>query len=324
MNPVTGVADEQARQWLAKLHGGRSTAQDRAGFEQWLGAQPAHAIAYRRAEQLWRDLSLANALGEIDINSPSRTHRWISRPVLAVAVSLLAVAVTLSVLWLRPAGEHYATKIAEVRELTLPDGSRVTLGARSSLSMDFDAGRRAVTLTSGEAFFSVVKDPTRPFYVTAGDARVRVLGTDFDVRHGPREIHVAVSSGVVEVTRALEGLGQASAETIDADRHLLKAGQALTASASQFAVRAVGRTEPGAWRRGRFGYDNASLGEVIADVNRYSERQVVFADDALSEVRVTTAFRTDQIEDMLAGLAATHPILVERNGADRIVLRPRP
>ena len=66
-------------------------------------------------------------------------------------------------------------------------------------------------------------------------------------------------------------------------------GDAQAQDEGRDAVRGVAGAIPGAWRRGRFNYENATLAEVIADVNRYSERQVVFADDGLREVRVTTA-----------------------------------
>lgn len=317
----TNLADAQARKWLAQLHSGRMTAQDRTRFEAWLGADAGNPKAYRRAEQIWRDVSLIDGLGEVSLERPGFTRRLFSRPVLALAASVtLCVGLGLTAMFLRPAGDRFATQTAEVRELTLPDGSRVTLGARSVLSLDFTADTRRVRLDSGEAFFSVVRDPKRPFFVAAGDAQVRVLGTQFDVRHGAQGIRVAVGEGTVEVVPAVRTL-----QTQSPDRgHLLTAGQELFALKSFISVRKVDKAEPGAWRRGRLSYENTNLAEVIADANRYSAHEISFASAGLRDVRVTTAFRTDQIDEMLDGLAATHPIVVERTESGRIVLHRAP
>lgn len=320
----TAAAMEQAGQWLARLHGPDLTARDRAGFEQWLAKDRQNAASYRHVEQLWRDLALVGTLGEVDIDRPSLQRRLLSRPMrrgsMAAAAAIATLTAWLAFIHLHGADTRYATQVAQVRELTLPDGSQVTLGARSSLEVDFATGRRGVKLTSGEAFFSVVKDPSRPFVVMAGAAEVRVLGTQFDVRRAADEVRIAVSDGAVEV---IHTAAASESSRSAARKHLLTAGQALVASTSRLSIQAVGRAEPGAWRRGRLSYENASLGEVIADINRYSSREIVFADERLRAVRVTTAFGTGQIEEMLAGLAATQPISVDRSHPERIVLAPQ-
>lgn len=86
-------------------------------------------------------------------------------------------------------------------EKTLPDGSVVMLspGSRISYAASFTgSGSRNVSL-SGEAFFQVVKDSLRPFFVYSGGIATRVLGTSFTVRSGAENVSVTVRTGKVAV-----------------------------------------------------------------------------------------------------------------------------
>jgi len=64
----------------------------------------------------------------------------------------------------------------ENRRATLPDGSIVELGAKTSVAVNFDKGRRAMQLSPGEAYFKVQPDKKRPFVVHAGDVEVTAIG----------------------------------------------------------------------------------------------------------------------------------------------------
>ncbi|GHB86630.1 FecR family protein [Persicitalea jodogahamensis] len=88
------------------------------------------------------------------------------------------------------------------REVLLPDGSKVTLNPGSRLSYDpsFNQSRREVTLT-GEAFFKVKRDETRPFVVHTGELVTEVLGTSFRIKQNSRgkSVEVSVREGKVSV-----------------------------------------------------------------------------------------------------------------------------
>ena len=116
-----------------------------------------------------------------------------------------------------PAASPYQTVVAQagssLREIStettaskliqLPDGSQITLAPRSRLSYDSRLNRqqqRLVYLTGG-AFFSVKRDPARPFLVYANGIVTKVLGTSFSIQayDGQSKITVAVRSGRVSV-----------------------------------------------------------------------------------------------------------------------------
>ncbi|HTJ13366.1 MAG TPA: FecR domain-containing protein [Dinghuibacter sp.] len=92
------------------------------------------------------------------------------------------------------------TAAAEVRQITLPDGSAVTLNANTTLSYEKNFAQRRVHL-EGEAFFQVAPDPGKPFIADVRNTTVTVLGTSFDIRAYERDTvtKVALLTGRVRV-----------------------------------------------------------------------------------------------------------------------------
>ena len=84
----------------------------------------------------------------------------------------------------------------------LPDGSQVLLSKNSKISYPnpFGVTQRSVYL-SGEAFFEVVKNPSKPFVVYANELATRVLGTSFTISSYDKadEVKVIVKTGKVAV-----------------------------------------------------------------------------------------------------------------------------
>ena len=99
--------------------------------------------------------------------------------------------------------------------LKLPDGTQVKLNADSKLTVPekFSGSSREVELI-GEAYFDVVKDPSKPFIIKMPEFSVEVKGTSFDVKAYPNEDKVvAVRSGIVEVSS--KGIGKSVELTKD-------------------------------------------------------------------------------------------------------------
>lgn len=237
------------------------------------------------------------------------------------ALASIVAAMVLAGSWfLTPTGNPtYATQVAEIRDVPLDDGTVVTLGARSAVDVQFTNAERTVRLASGEAFFAVSRDTSRPFVVLAGDTRIRVVGTKFNVHYEGGRVRVSVLEGIVEVARAdgsTERIGPAAPTvTLTAGQQLLAAGSA------PLAPEPLRGATPGAWREGRLDYQDAPLSEIIADANRYRSGTIRIASPALAGERLTTSFRTSQIDQMLETLPETLPVALRRNPDGTVELR---
>lgn len=321
---------EQASAWLSLLRSGDVTRAEHAEFESWLHADRNNFMAYEHVTGVWQDVGemahlkkleprhIAAPVNGTKVSFPDRLRGAFSLGGLRPAVLVIAVALMVGVLSYGPADENlYETQIAEIRKVVLEDGSVVTLGAQSRLAIDFTQGERRVMLSGGEAFFSVSKNPDRPFVVEVGDTLVRVVGTKFNVHAGLDRVTVAVMEGEVEVIKPLRAIGG------DAPRRQLLAGQQVVTTAQGFVgpVKTVESVEAGSWRSGRLNYQDVSLRQLIFDANRYSENKILLGDEAIGDLTVTMSFQTRDIDAMFDALTSVLPIKVEQGEEGQILLK---
>lgn len=106
------------------------------------------------------------------------SHKW------AIAASILVVfgAFFFSLMNFSPKQLQVSTAYGEKKEVRLPDGTMVILNSGSSLEYpeEFEEDTREITLV-GEAFFDVHRDTLKPFVITTGELKTKVLGTSFNI-----------------------------------------------------------------------------------------------------------------------------------------------
>lgn len=339
--------DDQARAWFMLRHERDLSAREVSDFDTWM-AEPEHRASYERLEQIDRGLAAIAATaegarmrraGNSGWNQPfhalSRTLSTLLSPAPAMVFActmLLAVGVVYFVPpQQEPLPTTYSTELAESREITLKDGSHITLGANSKIATDFSDTERRVELLRGQAFFSVSKDHSRPFLVNTPTTQVRVVGTRFDVHRGD-SVKVTVEEGIVDVTRHVSNaVRPRNSRSVSQDvpspsprAVRLTAGQQVRVDPRGIsAITSVDANEVASWRRGKFIYRNAPLSEVVADANRYRAGRIVLGAPELAELRVTASFSRDQVESLVAMLEETLPVRVFHDSDDRVVLWPK-
>jgi transmembrane sensor len=99
----------------------------------------------------------------------------------------------------------YETAISQQRTVTLADGSAVQLNTHTRLEVQLSGKLRELHLLEGEALFTVAHDTTRPFEVHVGEAVVRAVGTQFNIRRDVRDTTVSVLEGAVHVSAITSG-----------------------------------------------------------------------------------------------------------------------
>lgn len=331
---------DQAIDWVIHFAAETQTDESKRRFGQWFEADQRHGQAYKEAQEAWDTLraikhnpervaaeSLNQALlreylfsarqqvSQLFLGTPMR---W------AAPLSLVVLVAALLMPFFKEspvsAATSYGTQIAEIKDYTLSDGSRVTLGAKSEISVHFTELERRVSLKAGDAFFSVEKAPGRPFVVTAGESVVRVVGTEFDLHYGLKEVRVAVVEGVVQV---LPTGTAGSPNKADIDPLVLDAGKRVTVTSGvPGLVQAFNVTSAAEWRSGYLAYNDASLAEVVANANRYGKQPIVLSDPVLGELRVTTAYHGDQVEQLIKTLELVLPLTASQTPLG-ILLKPK-
>ena len=175
---------------------------------------------------------------------------------------------------------------------------------------------------TGEAFFDVTSGSQRPFIVQTPDTLVRVLGTAFDVSINSASIDVAVADGRVEIIRPPDDGQALSTEDV---KHVLTAGQQVTAPnrGRVEPVRSIRVEDVGAWRRGELAWADTPIKDIVADLNRYDEGDVVLIAPDVADSRYTLSVQTDDIDTALSLIATSLQLTVSTRVDGTRVLRSR-
>ena len=319
-----GVAD-QAASWFARLQGEAATGDDWLAFERWLVASPANAQAYERLEGLWVDLENATVVRDLGGRPLLAAQRRRSqrrpdrRAFLGTGMAIaagLAVAVGVG-LWPSSgvATRNYGTQPGETRQITLADGTHIRLNAASKISVTFGRDARRVRMADAEAVFDVAHDSRRPFLIEVGDRQVRVVGTEFNLRHRADKVALTVRRGVVEVRPA---------GALQAEPTRVTVGQQFNHTDGETAsiIKVSDPEAVFAWTSGQLIYRDQPLSEVAADLSRRFAVPVRTADAGTAALRFSGVLVTDREQDVLRRIEAYAPVRVEHSGA-AIVLHRR-
>ncbi|WP_343303914.1 FecR domain-containing protein [Chitinophaga niabensis] len=151
--------------------------------------------------------------------------------------------------------------------LVLSDGTRVWLNANSSIRFPatFNGDTRSVSIT-GEAYFEVAKNKTKPFLVTAKEATISVLGTHFNI--------MAYEDENMMTTTLLEGAVKVS----KGDRFkILKPGvQAQIFHDETIKTQIVDVDEEMAWKNGWFNFNSWDIQRIMRQISRWYDIDVVY------------------------------------------------
>jgi transmembrane sensor len=324
-----GHEAEEAARWFARLQGEAATGDDWLEFERWLQSSPAHAEAYDQLEGLWIDLEyapLARELGgrpllaarrRTPARRPSqdqnRRRAWLGAAAAIAASAIVAIGVGLRAPDVTT--QTYETAPGQTRQITLADGTHIRLNAASKISVSLGRDARRVRMADAEAAFDVAHDAARPFLIAAGDRQVRVVGTEFNLRHRADLFDLTVRRGVVEVRPADAPQAQPVRVTVGQElTHAVgEAGQVLKVSDADQAF---------AWTTGQLIYRDQPLSEVAADLSRRFGAPVRVADTRTAALRFSGVLVTDDEADVLRRLEAYAPVRAERAGG-AVILRHR-
>ncbi|MEO1261988.1 MAG: FecR domain-containing protein [Bacteroidota bacterium] len=226
------------------------------------------------------------------------------RYALAAAVVLMLISAGLYLYW--PISDN--TYVVERKNndsaplfMALEDGTEVWLKPNSQLSYPkrFSENSRSVQL-AGEAFFNVKKDKTRPFTVTSGEIRTKVLGTSFNVRAFPEraDIEVALLEGKV-----LVGITE---NEIERTLATLSPGEAFTFSKSsgEFSKKQFVGKASYQWQGGVIHFQKAHIQEVVETLEDWYGVSIRIAEEA--KITETLVHRIDthklNIDEVLDGI----------------------
>ncbi len=191
-------------------------------------------------------------------------------------------------------------------QISLPDGTKIWLNAASSLRYPthFNGNKREVQL-SGEAYFEVAKDKTKPFRVISDSQTIEVLGTHFNVNSYKDELSTK--------TTLLEGSVKVCIPNSDASV-ILKPGNQSTVKQQSINLKDVDTDATISWKNGQFMFVNESLGSIMRKISRWYDVDVFYKEDIADKTFSGAISKYTDVKEVLKTLELTKSVQFKVEG----------
>lgn len=345
------LPDDEVASAIVRVLSGDLPEREEVELRHWLDADPGRRQLFQEMRAVWDEAGIAadtpdgwatgalrrrivasrDAIKHVARRSPAlarlRGRRRFAPQHMAVAAGLILLALG-GVTWsdkLFPARtvasaplREVSTKRGQRATVQLLDGSRVTLGAASTLRYPdrIDTTATREVLLTGEAYFEIAHEEKRPFAVRTPLGVARDLGTKFVVRALPDVQYVDVV--VVEGLVSLKGAKAASRDSL-----LLRAADLgrLDSAGNIGVERNTNLSDALAWTRGDLVFRNTPVTEVVASIARTYDVDVGVTDPLLREVRFSGSFEAAPAAQVVADFARAIGANVETDQGGFLLIR---
>lgn len=302
MSRNSNMETEQINDLLAKHFAKETNAEEELIVLEWIKSNPEE---YLSLKVLWADSHVAThqqlfssdkawtkVSGQIGAREDAvlpavkvRTHSyWMSAAAVLVIMSAALFFYTTSPVTV-------STQMAEIKNITLSDGSMVTLNENSKVSYPrYFISKRNIEL-EGEAFFEVKHEAERPFVVQTKQLVVNVLGTSFLVNSAKNKPFVNVKSGKVAVKNKLTE-----------DHLVLIAGQGAGLLSGTLQKKQLNNENYLAWKTKELAFTDNPLKEVFTTLENYYHVKITTDHTDPLNCKVTTRFKNETLEGVLKEL----------------------
>lgn len=316
---------------------GTASEKERLDIEVWISSSDENKIYFERFTKIWNsppnefpkpdtEQALINVLQRIQsgkertniykinnkINDESTFSHSIYPSILkaaAIIIVMVGAVWLVSILFNNTETQLATITVNDIQQITLGDGTKVTLDAGSTLSYpkDFHNNSREVSL-NGEAFFDVTRDESSPFLVRANKGLVKVLGTKFNIRAWRnKDVFVSVQEGKVSLKNNNAALLDSVVLTMGKMSRLSLYGtitEPIDVDINKYL----------SWLNKEIYFTNTQLDEVVDQLERWYKVNIEIDNKDLLQNRVTVYIENKPLEENLDILAALMNLKYRRDG----------
>jgi len=187
---------------------------------------------------------------------------------------------------------------------TLNDGTVVNLREGSTLEVfAFNEQERRVTL-SGEAFFNVASDASKPFVVTSDHVRIKVLGTEFLVKEMPTQTIIELVEGKIETT-----------DVRSKESRILTKGMKVSHSADGKISTLDKYENLSSWRKGAYQYKDVVLADVIEELSIIHNVQIEVTNAKLTQCKLNAVLLGRDVDQIIDRISKTFKTTMTKDGS---------
>ncbi|MCB0737202.1 MAG: FecR domain-containing protein [Bacteroidetes bacterium] len=317
---------------LSKYLDNEASTDERQQVDEWVASSDANAQEFTKlkkayaltnipsfnADMAWNKLSnriseaqpaQASNVRQLGAAKSNNRIKWFA----AAAVVLIAAIVGLNQPWKTQKIQLAATEEIN-KSQSLPDGSTIDLNTGSTLTYSENSLKkeRQVTL-SGEAFFDVHRDESKPFVITTEASVIKVLGTSFNVNTNGKNnvVEIFVRSGRVSVTANKSG---SSVELVKGEKAVVYKNNGRLVKLSDPVTGDL------FWKTRTLEFKDTELDTVIGVLQNIFKIKISLADSTAGRLPIRTTFENEKLEDMLSTLAIINCLQLETKDQKTFIL----
>ncbi len=311
--------------FITYLQSGNEAGQD--FWKKWQLESPENAFLAAAAKRIYEDSVIhenisAEKMAQTEENFVKAIFHPIkklvpfykNKKVLSIAAAFIFIIFTALIYYVSGSKEtKLQTAKGELSQKVLPDGSEVTLNAKTKIeySKNWQTGTTREVWLEGEAFFHVAKTPQKSrFIVHAGNCDIIVTGTKFNVVN---------KKGITQV---LLDEGSVTLQTKDGKEINMKPGDFAEVKNNAIQKETVAREKVLAWKDHKLVFDNTTLEDAVAMINAQYDTHITIADSSIAQTTITGILPNDNLDVLLSSLEATMNFKVVRNNDQIFITKP--
>jgi transmembrane sensor len=299
-----------------------SAIKNNEGYEKaYLNAKEAweetgYALQY---QQINKDQAFANVMASIKARKREKSFFMNKRFLAIAASSLLIIAVSSLLFFLLPNADsvkmHSLSTADANKSLVLADGSQIEMNKLSTINYPskFIENNRSISF-EGEGFFTIKPDATKPFIVSVGEMKVKVLGTAFNIKAypGDESIEVVVDHGKVEVSYG----GEFVTLTPGYRAVVHKQTGALLKSENI-------NVNYNSWNTKKMVFVETPLSDVVSTLQSVYGVKIDFKDSLMLDNRLTANFYRTDLENVVKVVCRTFNFEYQKEDDHYIILKEK-
>jgi len=196
--------------------------------------------------------------------------------------------------------------------VTLPDQSKVWMNSNSKLVYNVGKNNTRDVKLTGEAFFKVFKDKSRPFIVSAKNLQVEVLGTSFNLK-------ARQGSDLIE-TSLVEGRVKLSGSDLSQDYYLKPSEKAIYSNSTKsIQIVSTDNEVETAWKDNKLEFRSERFIDVIGKLEEWYGVKIKLQYPAIENDLMSGSFKDESLKTVLETFRIQYHIQYENKG-ETIVL----
>jgi transmembrane sensor len=302
-------------------------------LQNWLKESPNNEQYFKDFQWLWAQTHLAKSTKQVDtegalatlhtrMDAETPTLKAVKTPskifniyTIMKAAAVVFIAFGLYNQFAKPIPPVSFVAQNKPQTDTLMDGSIITLNKKSGLTLSerFNKNERRMKLT-GEAYFQVAHDATRPFVVDVQDVEVKAVGTAFNIDNvtDARFVSILVTDGKIKISGRVETKFAVKGETAIYDTQL-----------GTISIEKKAEDNKLAYKTRQFRFDETPLSIAVAEISKAYSVSILLKNKELERCPVVVTFDNKSLEEMLEILKVTCPFTIEKVGDEYILSKDK-